>query len=176
MEIIYNYRPLILFETFLLFVLGSLTISLPIVMTFNLSMYLGIIFLILGSYLILRAIVWRNYPGAWVPTIINLISYFVIGILLLTFHWDGTVLLTLLLCIWFAFDGITKVVIGSVVEDSLWFIYSGIIPIAFAISVWFIWPELVSWVFGIFVGITFLVNGLSNSGYLAVSLFRKNNF
>lgn len=176
MEIIYNHRLFMILECIILYVLGSLAIALPIVMTVKLSLLLGIFFIIVGAYQILRAIVWRENLGGWIPTVINLISYIVIGILLLALPERilDSYVITLLLSIWFGIDGITKTITGGIGEGYTWLIYSGIVAIAFAPSVWLIDAVGTPWMDGVLVGVNWLFTGLVITGYLFASLGRKN--
>ncbi len=171
MDIIHKHRLLLFVESLILFAAGSIAITLPVVMTLSLELLFGILFLITGAYQIARAIEWREHPGGWIPTVINLISYIAIGILLLTLPMKSVMILSILLSVWFIVDGITKVITGPFIEHARWYIYSGILAIGLAFGVWFFGPETSLWVFGVLVGVNMLFFGLTLILYILMATY-----
>lgn len=174
MGIINNHRFFLIMESLLWLILGSLAVALPMVMTvLNIPLFLGILFIILAAWQVLRCVAWQGRAGGWVPTLINLIAYIVFGSILIGMNFEGTAAPTVVISFMFFFDGITKMVIGNATEASGWFAYSGMFALFFGFSIWFVQMGTELRITSVFVGSNMLIFGAAIIGSAIFSEFGK---
>jgi len=151
-------------EGIVLIILGILAIWLPVFTTLSLTLLLGWILLIGGAIQLYRTFKGIKNSYFWV-SLINCLLAIVIGVLLLVYPLHGMMFLTLLLGIFFLFQGITQIAMGVHIKhiSSNWgfLVASGIISIILSILIWIKWPSISNWFIGLLVGINLLLFGIS---------------
>lgn len=151
-------------EGIVLIILGILAIALPKVMTFALVMILGWILVIRGIFHLYRAL--RNFRAEtfWL-SLINSLLALAIGILLLIYPLHGILFLTLMLGIFFLFEGIIEIGLAirlkSLSANWGWLLCSGILALILSAIIWSGWPKNSVWILSILLGINLIFYGFS---------------
>lgn len=160
-ELVKQHRKLFIFEGFFFIILGILAIVLPGVMTLGVELFIGWLFLIGGIIQGIRAFSSFRVPGFY-ATLFGAIISVIVGILLLVYPLSGILTLTLLLSLFFAFEGIAKIIMACCMKPlQSWgsLLLSGILSLALAIIIWSGWPGTAVWAIGLLVGINMLFSG-----------------
>lgn len=151
-------------EGIILIILGLLAIWLPVFTTFSLTLLIGSILLIGGAIQLFRTFRGIKTASFWV-SLINCLLAIIVGILLLFYPMHGRMFLTLLLGIFFLFQGVTQIAMGIHIKpiSRNWglLVVSGIVSIILSILIWSKWPSISSWFIGLLVGINLLFFGIS---------------
>lgn len=168
-----NYSTIFLIEGILLFILGIIGIALPQLYTFSVELLLGAILLVSGIIQLFRCIKAPDAPTFFLTLLSGLVSA-VVGALLLTYPVAGVITLTLLLTVFFFWDGFVKLLLAYQLRDTgllSWLILSGLLALAMGIIIWSGWPGTAAWVIGLLVGINLIFQGF----YLIVLSQRIND-
>jgi uncharacterized membrane protein HdeD (DUF308 family) len=151
-------------EGILLIALGILAVALPAFTTFSIVLLLGWILLIGGIVHLYRALRHIKTSSFWLSLINSLVAI-VIGILLLVYPLSGMVFLTLMLGIFFLFEGVTEIALAihlkAVSANWGWLLASGILALILSLIIWSGWPKNSAWVVGLLVGINLFFFGFS---------------
>jgi uncharacterized membrane protein HdeD (DUF308 family) len=151
-------------EGILLILLGIAAIALPVISTLSLVLIIGWILLIGGVFHLYRTLRHLNTGSFWIG-LINALLGIVLGILLLVYPLHGVAFLTLILGIFFLFEGIVEIAfavqVKSVSANWGWLLFSGIIAIILSFIIWSGWPQNSTWVISLLVGINLIFFGFS---------------
>ncbi len=162
-ETIIKNSGLFLFESLLLIVLGIFAVAIPQLFTLSIELLIGSLFVLSGLVQGFRVLKSGFIEGFW-PGFIAAILSIVIGVYLLAYPVNGIIALTLLLAIFFLFQGVAQIVMGFNIRStpgSTWLIFSGIITLVLSYLIWSGLPGTAAWVIGLLVGINLLVTGFS---------------
>jgi uncharacterized membrane protein HdeD (DUF308 family) len=167
METSSSFRTFFLIEGILFLILGFLAIAFPVISTLSVELFLGWLFIISGIIQGYRAFKLRHHAGVLGASLNALLSL-ALGILLLIFPVSGIISITILLMIFFALEGIFKIIWGVQYRESIrswsWLIFSGLMSLALAIIIWLGWPGTAMWALGLLVGINLIFFGASLLG------------
>ncbi|MGZ8953514.1 MAG: HdeD family acid-resistance protein [Methylovulum sp.] len=173
---IFNYLQkhwkIFLAEGVFFVILGTLAIIVPHIFTTAITVFLGWLLLMGGIVQIIRAASIFNMPGFSLWIIIGILQL-IIGYFLVTEPTQGSLTLTMLLTVFFAMEGFTKIYLAFVmrpVANWSWVFFSGITALFLAMLVWVGWPDTGTWVLGLLVGINMVFLGWS---LIKISLHHK---
>lgn len=144
-------------------VLGVLAIFAPFFASIVTTMFLGWLLILGGIFQGVHAVQNRRWGGAgW--AIASSVVEVIAGILLVVFPVTGTVTLTLILAVFFAAEGVIKIV-RALQHRSLpawgWLVFDGILTLALGVLILARWPSTAAWALGLLVGIDLLFSGSS---------------
>jgi len=174
MEGIREFWKTYLFEGIILVILGVLALAAPTFITLSINYLLGFLLIIGGIAQGYRAIVARVAPGYGVTLVASIVSI-VAGILLVTHPWIGALTITMLLALFFFFEGISKVIYAiEYRQTARWglILFSGFVSLLLAGLIWSQWPISGTWVLGVYVGVYLLMIGFSLI-FLALDIKRR---
>ena len=145
-------------------ILGILAISLPLLSTLAIDIFIGWLFLIGGILRVATLLRVRHWPGYWWSLTSGLLAI-VVGALLLLTPWRGILTLTMLLSVLFLVDGITKIVASLDFRHHArtwsWVLFSGIADLLLVFLIWYGWPGTAAWAIGILAGVNLFLIGFS---------------
>ncbi|MCK4841028.1 MAG: DUF308 domain-containing protein [Methylococcales bacterium] len=153
-------------------ILGTLAIIVPHIFTLGIIIFLGWLLLLGGIFQIIRAVNIINMPGFSLWFAIGLLQT-IIGYFLVTEPAQGSLTITLLLTVFFAIEGLTKIYFALMMRSLPkwgWVFFSGITALFLAIVVWLGWPQTGLWVLGLLLGINMIFLGWS---LIQISLHHK---
>lgn len=162
-ETIVRNSGLFLFESILLIILGVFAVAIPQVFTLSIELLIGTLFILSGIFQGFRVLRSGYIEGFW-PSFLGAILSIILGVYLLAYPVSGIIALTLLLAIFFLFQGVAQIVLGFNVKStpgSTWVIFSGIITLVLSYLIWSGLPGTAAWVIGLLVGINLLMTGFS---------------
>ena len=158
-----THWKLFLAEGVLLILLGFIAIIVPQFFTVAIVVSLGWILLFGGIFLIIRALYFFRMPGFGLWLFMGLLQA-IIGYLFLTQPLDGMLTLTMLMALFFAFEGIAKISFALMMRPlAHWgfVLLSGVTALILAVVVWVGWPGTADWLLGLFFGINMFFGGWS---------------
>jgi uncharacterized membrane protein HdeD (DUF308 family) len=158
-----THWKLFLAEGVLLILLGFIAIIVPQFFTVAIVVSLGWILLFGGIFLIVRALYFFRMPGFGLWLFMGLLQA-IIGYLFLTQPLDGMLTLTMLMALFFAFEGIAKISFALMMRPlAHWgfVLFSGVTALILAVVVWVGWPGTADWLLGLFFGINMFFGGWS---------------
>lgn len=147
----------------LLLLLGIAAIALPFLAPLSIAKLFTWIFIISGIVKIIYAIRSRNAGEFWVKLLDGILDL-LLGILLATNLLVSILSLTLLVGIFIFISGVLAVIWAFKLRPASnwgWLLSSGTIRIILGIIIWSQWPSNSEWLIGLFVGLAFLVTGIS---------------
>ncbi len=147
----------------ILILLGTAAIALPLAASFTIEAIFGWIFVISGIVTIIHSLKALN-SGKCFLRLLSGIFYLAIGILFLANPIQGILTLVFILAIMFVFDGIIKIAVAiriRPIRNWRWMLASGIASLALAGIIWARWPDNVSWILGLLVGINLIFSGFT---------------
>ena len=171
-EYLQKHWKLFFAEGIFFVILGTLAIIVPHVFTLGIILFLGWLLLLGGIFQIIRAVSIINMPGFSLWFIIGLLQTF-IGYFLVTEPAQGSLTITLLVTLFFAIEGLTKIYFALMMRPLSqwgWVFFSGITALFLAIVVWMGWPQTGLWVLGLLLGINMVFLGWS---LIKISLHHK---
>ncbi|WP_174627130.1 HdeD family acid-resistance protein [Candidatus Methylobacter favarea] len=169
-----KHWKLFLTEGIIFIVLGISAIVIPQVFTVAIVLFLGWIILFGGIVHISRALFFWQMPGFWLWLFMGLLQL-VIGFLFIANPIAGILTLTMLMALFFALEGITKISLALMMRPlTNWgfMLFSGITALVFALIIWLGWPETANWLLGLFLGINMVFLGWS---LVKISLHHKES-
>lgn len=158
-----NHRYLMLFEGVLFMILGFLAIALPGISTLSTELFIGWLLVFGGAFQLFRAFRSRRSPG-FVGSLLTSVLYVLFGVMLLIFPVAGILSLTALLTVFFAAEGLAKIILGFQLRPLRnwgWLLFNGILALILAYIIWSGWPGTAFWVLGLLVGINMIFFGTS---------------
>ena len=151
-----------LFTGIVMIVLGTLAIALPMAAAMTVEILLGIL-LLAGGVMQLIAACSKESTNRFF-TFISAALFGIVGGLLLARPWSGILTMTLLLSVFFAVEGIAKIISAFKMRPAKswgWMAVSGLVTLALGGIIWAAWPGDAIWVIGLIVGIDLLFGGLA---------------
>ena len=161
--LVWSWTSVILVPGILLVLSGIAAIILPHVSPLSIAKLLAWIFIIGGITKIIYGIRSQQEEGFWWKLVEGILDLF-LGILLATNILSGILTLTLLIGIFILISGVLAVIRAFKLRPASnwgWLLFSGMIRIILGIIIWSQWPSNSEWLIGLFVGLAFLVTGLS---------------
>ncbi len=162
-DIIIRNRKSFVGAGIILIILGTAAIALPLTASLAIETVFGWIFAISGIVTIIHSFRALN-SGKCFLRLLSGIFYLAIGILFLANPLQGILPLVFILAILFVFDGIIKIAVAirlRPIRNWKWMLASGIASLTLAGIIWARWPDNVSWVLGLLVGINLIFSGLT---------------
>lgn len=144
-------------------ILGSIAVIIPQVFSVGIELFLGWLLLVGGVFQIIRSVSMIKMPGVSLWLFIGLLQA-VAGYFLVANPKGGVMTLTMLLTLFFALEGITKIFLSLMMRPLArwgWVFFSGFTALFLAIMVWAGWPATALWVLGLLVGINMIFLGWS---------------
>jgi uncharacterized membrane protein HdeD (DUF308 family) len=143
-------------------VAGMLAVSFAFTATLASVVTLGILLLIATGGQMAAAILARDWRGFFLFLLLGIL-YAVAGFLMLQHPLLAAEGLTLMLAACFLVGGMFRIIIALVERFPSWgwVLFNGVITVLLGIAIWQQWPESGLWVLGLFVGIEFIVNGVT---------------
>jgi len=154
---------LFLVEGIILLVLGVLAITVPMLATLAVAIFIGWLFLISGVVGLITTFWARHAPGFW-WSLLSAVLGIAAGVVLLAWPVTGAVSLTLLLIVFFIIEGVASIMYAFEHKRELsgrwgWMLVSGIIDLILAAIIWAGLPGTAAWALGLLVGINLLFGG-----------------
>jgi uncharacterized membrane protein HdeD (DUF308 family) len=162
-ERLQSHRYLLLFEGIVFTLLGFIAVALPGISTLGTTLFIGWLLIFAGGVQLFRTFKARHAPG-FLGSLLTGLLYLAFGILLILFPVAGILSLTALLTIFFAAEGIAKIILGLQLRPFRrwgWFLLNGVLALLIAFIIWSGWPETAFWVLGLLVGINMIFFGIS---------------
>ncbi|MEQ1637226.1 MAG: DUF308 domain-containing protein [Methylococcales bacterium] len=169
-----KHWQLFLAEGVIFMLLGIAAIAIPQLFSVAIILFLGWIFLFGGFVHIARAIKFSAMPGFSLWLFIGALQV-ILGYWFLTQPLSGVFTVTLLMTLFFAFEGIAKISLALMMRPlANWgfILFSGATALIFALVIWLGWPGTAEWLLGLFLGINMLLLGWS---MVKISLHHKDN-
>lgn len=151
----------ILTEGIALIILGLIAIIIPQLFAFGVELIIGIVLIISALVMGYRAFGAKRLPESLLLIFMGVIAL-ITGILLLVYPWKGLLAITVILTLFFAIDGLSKLFFAATLRSThfwTWYVLSGLISLALAIIVWIGWPNSSYWLLGLLVGINLIFFG-----------------
>lgn len=154
-----------LVEGVVLLLLGLAAIALPLLAGLAIAILLGWLILIGGIVGLVTTWVARGAPGFW-WSLLSAVLWIVAGVALLAAPIAGLVYFTVLLVLWFAFEGVSMIMYGLSHRRSdtarwAWILVTGIVDLVLAVLLLAGLPGTAAWALGLLVGINLLFAGIS---------------
>jgi len=147
----------------LMMVLGIAAISLPLVTSLALTLWIG--WLLVGNSIIklVYALQTRQQGSFWLKLLLAGL-YLAAGIVLIVNPLEGVLTLTLLLGSFLVAEGVVELLLAIQMRSRsswLWLLLNALLTLALGVFIWAEWPLDAPWVIGLLVGISFIASGLS---------------
>ena len=147
----------------LMMVLGLAAISLPLVTSLALTLWIG--WLLVGNSIIklIYAIQTRQQGSFWLKLLLAGL-YLTAGIVLIINPLEGVLTLTLLLGSFLVAEGVVELLLAVQMRSRsnwLWLLLNALLTLSLGVFIWAEWPLDAPWVIGLLVGISFIASGLS---------------
>jgi uncharacterized membrane protein HdeD (DUF308 family) len=158
-----QHWQLFLAEGVIFMLLGIAAIAIPQLFSVAIILFLGWIFLFGGLVHIARAIKFSAMPGFGLWLFIGVLQL-ILGYWFITQPMSGVFTVTLLMTLFFAFEGIAKISFAFMMRPlANWgfMLFSGFTALVFALVIWIGWPGSAEWLLGLFLGINMLLLGWS---------------
>ncbi|WP_374088493.1 HdeD family acid-resistance protein [Methylomicrobium lacus] len=156
-----THWKLFLLEGILFILLGLCAVLIPQFFTVAIVIFLGWIILFGGAVHIGRALVFSAMPGFAVWLFMGILQL-VVGYLFITQPAAGVLTLTVLMALFFAFEGIAKISLAFMMRPlPNWglMLFSGMTALVFALIISISWSETSQWLLGLLLGINMIFLG-----------------
>ncbi len=140
---------------------GLISIFVPAVTSFAISLLLGFLFIFGG--IISGVHVFKSYNKSWLAWFKPVILL-IIGIVILRNPITGVAAIGLMLMLYFFFDGFAGIFLGLEFKPITgwgWMVFDGIISIILAMILLLGWPISSVWLIGLLVGISLAADGIA---------------
>ena len=147
----------------LMFICGILAISLPLASSIGIVIVLAWLILLAGIAHLIFAFQSHTVGGVLWQVLLTIV-YGIAGVYLLMNPLLGVISLTLVLAVFFLFEGILEIVLYfriRQVRNAGWVLFDGIVTLILGILIWTHWPSSAVWVIGTLVGISLIFSGIS---------------
>ncbi len=146
-----------------LIIFGFLAIALPLAASWGVVVVVAWLIIFSGGFQFVHAFQSKGIgPILW--KLLVAILYLVVGIGFLTHPLIGMAAFTLMLAIFFVFEGVFDLIAyfqSRHVSGSGWMLFDGIVTLILGIMVWRHWPSSSTWVIGTLVGINLIMTGMT---------------
>lgn len=166
--LIKRYRNLFIAEGVVFTLLGILAMALPQFFSLTLNYFLAWLLILSAAAVGYRSAVAPDMPNRS-SAIVSTLLYAILGILLLAYPTSGILTLTLLIAVYFLFDGIAKIYGGlqiKPVKSWGWIVASGALSLILAVLILSGWPSDASWMLGMLFGINLFITGITTLGFI----------
>lgn len=146
-----------------LMLLGAAAILLPLAASLITALVIGWIMIVGGLFQAFHALQNRRWRG-WGWEMVGAVLHLVAGGLVVTFPIAGKLTLTLVFAMFFAINGVIKLVRAfqhRPMRGWGWLVFDGLVSIALGVLIIAGWPGTATWVLGLLVGIDLLFAGSS---------------
>jgi len=157
----------------MLVVLGSIAVSLPFVVSMAVELLFGLLALIAGISQVITAIFCQKWKSFFLHLLSGML-YCSFGSLLLVYPFEGVILFSLILGIFFTTEGLAKIIFVLRLKPMHswgWILFNGIITLLLGALICMKLPFSGMWAIGLLLGINMLFGGLAISMF---SLAPKN--
>ncbi len=147
----------------ILILLGAAAIALPLTASLTIEALFGWILTISGIVKIIHSLKARD-SGRCTYRLLGGIFYLIAGIIFLAHPMQGLLIMIFALAFLFMFDGIIKIALSMRLKPLPgwgWMLASGLASLALSGIIWANWPDSVSWVLGLLVGINLIFSGIT---------------
>jgi uncharacterized membrane protein HdeD (DUF308 family) len=154
---------LFLIEGIIFILLGIAAVIIPQFFSVVIAIFLGWIMVMAGAIQFSRALFLRDMPGFGLWLGLGIMQV-VVGYLLIADPIAGVFTLTMMMALFFAFEGITKMYWAYKLRPLPHWNYaffSGVTALVFAAVILMFWSETAHWLLGLLVGINMIVMGWS---------------
>jgi uncharacterized membrane protein HdeD (DUF308 family) len=160
---LHEHWVLFLVEGIILVILGLAAVVIPPIATLAVELLFGWLFLISGIAGLVTSIWMRQAPGFW-WSLVSAIVGIAAGIVLLMWPLSGILSLTLVLIVFFVFEGVASIMFALEHRRELsgrwgWMLASGIIDLFLAAIILAGLPGTAAWALGLLVGINMVFGG-----------------
>jgi uncharacterized membrane protein HdeD (DUF308 family) len=161
LEYLQAHWRLFLFEGIIFILLGVSAVVIPQFFSVVVVIFVGWIIVLAGAIQVSRAIFLRDMPGFGLWLSLGILQV-VVGYLLIADPIAGVFTLTMMMALFFAFEGIVKMYWAYKLRplphwDYVFF--SGVTALAFAAIILMFWSETAHWLLGLLVGINMIIMG-----------------
>ena len=147
----------------LMVICGILAISLPLASSIGIVIVLAWVILFAGIAHLFFAFQSHSIGGVlW--QVLLAILYGIAGVYMLMNPLLGVLTLTLILAVFFLFEGILEIVLYFRIRRvpfAGWVLFDGIITLILGALIWAQWPSSAVWAIGTLVGISLIFSGIS---------------
>ena len=162
---LHDHWVVFLIEGIILVILGAAAILVPPLATLSVAIFLGWLFLIGGIVGLIATFRMRNAPGFWWSLFSDLLGI-VAGVVLIGWPASGAVSLTLVVIVFFAFEGVATIMFALEHKRELsgrwgWMLVSGLVDLFFAAIILAGLPVSAAWAIGLLVGINMVFGGVA---------------
>lgn len=164
---------LFLFEGIFFILLGFCAIVIPQFFTVVIVIFLGWLIALAGAIHISRALFFKEIPGFGLWLGLGILQV-VVGFLLIADPIAGVLTLTMMMTLFFAFEGIIKIYLALMMRPLphwQFVFFSGVTALVFAIIILAFWSETAHWLLGLFLGINMIMLGVA---MVKMSLLHKD--
>lgn len=145
----------------ILCVIGVISLLTPLIAGITMVYMIGALLLLGGILYVLQAMQMGDVAGKTFHVILG--ALFMLGGLSLLFHpLYGLELLTLMMAMFFVFEGVWKIIMSLGIRPANgWsrILFSGLISLLLGGLIWSQWPVSGTWAVGTLVGVDFLLTG-----------------
>lgn len=162
---LHDHWVVFLIEGIVLVVLGAAAILVPPLATLSVAIFLGWLFLIGGIVGLFTTFRMRHAPGFW-WSLFSAVLGIVAGAVLILFPASGAVSLTLVVIVFFFFEGIATIMYALDHKRELtgrwgWMLVSGLLDLFVATVIFAGLPVSAVWAVGVLVGINMIFGGVA---------------
>jgi uncharacterized membrane protein HdeD (DUF308 family) len=146
-----------------MFICGILAISLPLASSVGIVILLAWLILFAGVAHLVFAF-HSHSIGGFLWKVLLAIVYGFAGVYMLMHPLLGVISLTLLLAVFFLFEGVVEIIFYFKIRGAAnagWVLFDGIITLILGFLIWRHWPSSSVWVIGTLVGISLIFSGIS---------------
>jgi uncharacterized membrane protein HdeD (DUF308 family) len=148
----------------LMITLGFAAISLPLVTSLALTLWIGWLLVGNSAIKLVYAIQTRQEGSLWLKLLLAML-YLAAGVVLIVNPLEGILTLTLLLGSFLLAEGVVELLLALQMRSSqanwLWLLFNALLTLTLGVFIWAEWPLDAPWVVGMLVGISFIASGLS---------------
>jgi uncharacterized membrane protein HdeD (DUF308 family) len=163
LEYLQAHWRLFLIEGIIFILLGVSAVVIPQFFSVVIAIFLGWIIVLAGAIQVSRAIFLRDMPGFGLWLGLGILQV-VVGYLLIADPIAGVFSLTMMMALFFAFEGITKMYWAYKLRPLPHWDYaffSGVTALVFAAVILMFWSESAHWLLGLLVGVNMIILGWS---------------
>jgi uncharacterized membrane protein HdeD (DUF308 family) len=147
----------------IMFICGILAITLPVASSVGIVILLAWLILFAGVCHLIFAFQSHNI-GGFLWQVLLAIVYAFAGVYMLMNPLLGVMSLTLLLAVFFLFEGVVEILLYFNIHrapNAGWVLFDGIVTLILGFLIWRRWPSSSVWVIGTLVGISLIFSGIS---------------
>ena len=174
LDYLQKHWKLFLAEGIFFIILGIGAMVIPHFFTVAVVIFLGWVMLFGGIVHLSRALIFSNMSGFWLWLFMGILQT-IAGYLFIARPAVGILTITLLMTLFFAFEGLAKISLAFMIRPlANWgfMLFSGITALVFALIIATSWQETAPWLLGLLLGINMVFLGWS---LVKISLHHKSS-